>query len=178
MLGGALLLIPGSSNELHERTGEPAAVARIVERGSGKWCVGAHGCGLVTSRRAACRPPALTIWPQFRLQSFAPEELEAVEILAVAEVLDWGILRGLCDADAVGRLERRGVIQMVADGGKRGGAAESPRRGRSGNATGRGGAHAAAHYPTGTTTSEAIANTGGNGRGCLTCAPGSSWRSS
>ena len=53
---------------------------------------------------------------EFRLQSFAPEELEAVEILAVAEVLDWGILRGLCDADAVARLERSGVIQMVADG--------------------------------------------------------------
>ena len=53
---------------------------------------------------------------EFRLQSFAPEELEAVEILAAAEVLDWEILRGLCDADAVGRLERRGVIQVVADG--------------------------------------------------------------
>jgi ATP/maltotriose-dependent transcriptional regulator MalT len=53
---------------------------------------------------------------EFRLQSFAPEELEAVEILAVAEVLDWEILRGLCDADAVGRLERGGVIQLVADG--------------------------------------------------------------
>ena len=53
---------------------------------------------------------------EFRLQSFAPEELEAVEVLAAAEVLDWGILRGLCDADAVGRLERRGVIQVVADG--------------------------------------------------------------
>ncbi|HTZ15930.1 MAG TPA: LuxR C-terminal-related transcriptional regulator [Mycobacterium sp.] len=53
---------------------------------------------------------------EFRLQSFAPEELEAVEILAVAEVLDWEILRGLCDADAVGRLERRGIVQVVADG--------------------------------------------------------------
>ena len=53
---------------------------------------------------------------EFRLQSFTPEELEAVEILAAAEVLDWEILRELCDADAVGRLERRGVIQVVADG--------------------------------------------------------------
>jgi DNA-binding NarL/FixJ family response regulator len=53
---------------------------------------------------------------EFRLQSFAPEELEVVEILAVAEVLDWEILRALCDADVVGRLERRGVIQVVADG--------------------------------------------------------------
>ncbi|MGH3552266.1 MAG: LuxR C-terminal-related transcriptional regulator [Mycobacterium sp.] len=53
---------------------------------------------------------------EFRLQSFAPEELEAVEVLAAAEVLDWEVVRGLCDADAVGRLERRGVIQLVADG--------------------------------------------------------------
>ena len=53
---------------------------------------------------------------EFRLHSFAPEELEAVEILAAAEVLDWEILRGLCDADVVGRLERRGVIELVADG--------------------------------------------------------------
>lgn len=52
---------------------------------------------------------------EFRLQSFAPEELEAVEILAAAEALDWEVLRGLCDVDAVGRLERRGVIQVVAD---------------------------------------------------------------
>jgi DNA-binding CsgD family transcriptional regulator len=53
---------------------------------------------------------------EFRLRSFAPEELEAVEVLAAAEVLDWEILRGLCDADAVVSLERSGVIQLVADG--------------------------------------------------------------
>jgi DNA-binding CsgD family transcriptional regulator/energy-coupling factor transporter ATP-binding protein EcfA2 len=53
---------------------------------------------------------------EFRLQSFAPEELDAVEVLAAAEVLDWEILRGLCDADAVARLERRGVVQLIADG--------------------------------------------------------------
>ncbi len=53
---------------------------------------------------------------EFRLQSFAPEELEAVEIVAAAEVLDWEILRELCEAEVVGRLERRGVIQVVADG--------------------------------------------------------------
>ncbi|OBH03065.1 MULTISPECIES: LuxR C-terminal-related transcriptional regulator [unclassified Mycobacterium] len=53
---------------------------------------------------------------EFRLQTFPPEELEAVEILAAAEVLDWEILRELCDADVVSRLERRGVIRLVADG--------------------------------------------------------------
>jgi DNA-binding CsgD family transcriptional regulator/energy-coupling factor transporter ATP-binding protein EcfA2 len=53
---------------------------------------------------------------EVRLRSLAAEELEAVEVLAAAEVLDWETLRGLCDADAVARLERRGSIQLVADG--------------------------------------------------------------
>lgn len=53
---------------------------------------------------------------KFRLCSLRPEELKVVEIVAAAEVLDWEILRGLCDADAVARLERRGSIQLVPDG--------------------------------------------------------------
>jgi DNA-binding CsgD family transcriptional regulator/energy-coupling factor transporter ATP-binding protein EcfA2 len=53
---------------------------------------------------------------EFRLRSLAPQELNAVEVLAVGELLDWEILRGLCDSDAVARLERRGLIQLVADG--------------------------------------------------------------
>jgi DNA-binding CsgD family transcriptional regulator len=53
---------------------------------------------------------------EFRLRSLTPEEREAVEILAAGELLDWEILRELCDAEAVARLERRGLIQLVADG--------------------------------------------------------------
>lgn len=53
---------------------------------------------------------------EFRLRSLTPEELEAVEILATGELLDWEILRELCDAEAVARLERRGLIQLLADG--------------------------------------------------------------
>ncbi len=52
----------------------------------------------------------------FRLQSLSPEELEVVEILAIAERLKWEILRDICDAAAVATLERRGLIQLVADG--------------------------------------------------------------
>ncbi|MGH3561149.1 MAG: AAA family ATPase, partial [Mycobacterium sp.] len=52
---------------------------------------------------------------EFRLRSLAPEELEVVEVLAAAEVLDWDILRAICDADATARLERRGFIQLVPD---------------------------------------------------------------
>ncbi|MBO0884449.1 MAG: ATP-binding protein, partial [Mycobacterium sp.] len=51
----------------------------------------------------------------FRLQALAPEELEAIEVVAAAEVLDWDILRMVSDADAVARLERRGLIQLVPE---------------------------------------------------------------
>jgi hypothetical protein len=50
------------------------------------------------------------------LQTMAADEFEVVEIVAAAEVLDWDILRQLCDTDAVARAERRGAIQLVADG--------------------------------------------------------------
>jgi DNA-binding CsgD family transcriptional regulator/energy-coupling factor transporter ATP-binding protein EcfA2 len=52
---------------------------------------------------------------ELRLRSLDPAELEAVEVLAVGELLDWELLRGVCDADAVSRLERRGLIPLVAD---------------------------------------------------------------
>jgi DNA-binding CsgD family transcriptional regulator/energy-coupling factor transporter ATP-binding protein EcfA2 len=53
---------------------------------------------------------------EFRLQSLSPAELEVVEILATAELLELEILREICDADAMANLERRGLIQLVADG--------------------------------------------------------------
>ena len=50
------------------------------------------------------------------LATMAADEFEVLEIVAVAEVLDWDILRQLCDTDAVARAERRGAVQLVADG--------------------------------------------------------------
>jgi DNA-binding NarL/FixJ family response regulator len=103
-------------NELHERTaGNPLLLRGLLDAGleSGVLVRTDAGWQLRGALRADRQLYDLL---EFRLQSFAPEELEAVEILAAAEVLDWEILRGLCDADAVGRLERRGVIQVVADG--------------------------------------------------------------
>jgi DNA-binding CsgD family transcriptional regulator len=50
------------------------------------------------------------------LATMAADEFEVVEIVAAAEVLDWDILRQMCDTDAVARAERRGAIQLVADG--------------------------------------------------------------
>jgi DNA-binding CsgD family transcriptional regulator/energy-coupling factor transporter ATP-binding protein EcfA2 len=53
---------------------------------------------------------------EFRLRALAPEELEVVEVLATAELLEWEILRQICDADAAANLELRGLIQLIADG--------------------------------------------------------------
>ena len=103
-------------NELHGRTaGSPLLLRGLLGAGreSGVLVRTDAGWQLRGALRADRQLYDLL---EFRLQSFAPEELEAVEILAAAEVLDWEILRGLCDADAVGRLERRGVIELVADG--------------------------------------------------------------
>lgn len=50
------------------------------------------------------------------LAAMADDEYEVVEIVAAAEVLDWDVLRQLCNPDAVARAERRGAIQLVADG--------------------------------------------------------------
>ena len=103
-------------NELHHRTaGSPLLLRGLLSAGreSGVLVRTEDGWQLRGALRADRQLHDLL---EFRLRSFAPEELEAVEVLAAAEVLDWEILRGLCDADAVARLERRGVIQFVADG--------------------------------------------------------------
>jgi DNA-binding CsgD family transcriptional regulator len=103
-------------NQLHERTaGSPLLLRSLLSAGreSGVLVRTDAGWQLRGALRADRQLYDLL---EFRLQSFAPEELDAVEILAAAEVLDWEILRALCDADAVERLERRGVIHVVADG--------------------------------------------------------------
>ncbi|OBJ00430.1 helix-turn-helix transcriptional regulator [Mycobacterium sp. 1465703.0] len=53
---------------------------------------------------------------EFRLRSLTPAELEVVEVLATGELVEWEVLREICDADAVANLERRSLIQLVADG--------------------------------------------------------------
>jgi DNA-binding CsgD family transcriptional regulator/energy-coupling factor transporter ATP-binding protein EcfA2 len=103
-------------NELHERTaGNPLLLCGLLSAGRESGVLVRTDAGW--QLRGALRVNRqLYDLLESHLQSFAPEELEAVVILAVGEVLDWEILRGLCDADVVGRLERRGVIQVVADG--------------------------------------------------------------
>jgi DNA-binding CsgD family transcriptional regulator len=114
VLGG--VVDTGLINELHQRTaGSPLLLRGLLDAGreSGVLVRTDAGWQLRGALRADRQLYDLI---EFRLQSSVPEELEAVEVLAAAEALDWEILRALCDADAVGRLERRGVIQMVADG--------------------------------------------------------------
>ncbi|MGA9614825.1 MAG: AAA family ATPase, partial [Mycobacterium sp.] len=103
-------------NELHHRAaGSPLLLRGLLSAGreSGVLVRTEDGWQLRGALRADRQLHDLL---EFRLRSFAPEELEAVEVLAAAEVLDWAILRGLCDADAVARLEGRGVVQFVVDG--------------------------------------------------------------
>ena len=116
VLGG--VVDTGLINQLYQRTaGNPLLLHGLLSPGreSGVLVRTDAGWQLRGALRADRQLYELL---EFRLQSLAPEELAAVEILAAAEVLDWEILRELCDADAVGRLERRGVIQVVADGSK------------------------------------------------------------
>lgn len=102
-------------NELHSRTaGNPLMLSGLLSAGreSGVLVRSERGWQLRGALRAQRELYDLL---DFRLRSLAPQELEAVEILAAAEVLDWEILRGLCDAGAVAHLERGGIIQVVAD---------------------------------------------------------------
>lgn len=103
-------------NELHGRTaGNPLMLSGLLSAGreSGVLVRSEHGWHLRGALRADRELYDLL---EFGLQSLAPEELEVVEVLAAAEVLDWEILRGLCDAGVVAHLERCSIIQVVADG--------------------------------------------------------------
>ncbi|MBX8691850.1 LuxR family transcriptional regulator [Mycobacterium sp. 20091114027_K0903767] len=50
-----------------------------------------------------------------RFDSLTPKERDVLEVVSTAEVLDWDVLAGACDLDAIARLERRGAIQVLND---------------------------------------------------------------
>ncbi|WP_116377036.1 LuxR family transcriptional regulator [Mycobacterium sp. MFM001] len=102
-------------DELHRQTaGNPLMLRSVLsEARDGRVLVRSkHGWQLRGALRADRELYDLL---EVRLQSLAAEELEAVEVLAAAEALSWDTLRGICDADAVARLERSGMIQVVDD---------------------------------------------------------------
>lgn len=95
-----------SGNPLLLRALITAAVEdRVLVQQRGRWRI-------VGSFRAGTDLDDLA---QRRVESLQPEELNAIEIIAAAEVLDWDILRELCSTDTVVHLERRGLIQFTGD---------------------------------------------------------------
>lgn len=50
-----------------------------------------------------------------RFDTLTPDERDVVEVVSTAEVLDWDVLAGACDLDAIARVERRGAIQVLND---------------------------------------------------------------
>lgn len=59
--------------------------------------------------------PDLDDLVQRRIASLDCDELDCIELIAAAEVLDWDILRKLCSAEAIIHLERRDLIQITDD---------------------------------------------------------------
>jgi DNA-binding CsgD family transcriptional regulator len=114
VLGDAIA--PRLLDELHRRSGGNLLLLRGLLSAGRETAVLFHAEDGWHLRGSLLPDRELDDLLEFRLRSLAAEELEAVEILATGEVLDWEVLRGLCDADAVERLERRGIIQLVADG--------------------------------------------------------------
>ncbi|BBZ12976.1 LuxR family transcriptional regulator [Mycobacterium branderi] len=102
-------------DELHRQTaGNPLMLRSLLSeaREAGVLVRSKHGWQL---RGALHADRDLSDLLEVRLQSLAAEELEAIEVLAAAEALSWETLRGICDADAVARLERGGMIHAVDD---------------------------------------------------------------
>ena len=102
-------------NELHSRAaGNPLMLRGLLHAGreGGVLVRTDHGWQL---RGALRGDRQLYDLLELRLRTLAPQELEAVEVVAAAEVLDWETMRGLCDADTVAQLERDGFIELVAD---------------------------------------------------------------
>ncbi len=60
--------------------------------------------------------PDLTEVVESQLNTLTPAQREVAEIVATAEVLDWRILRELCDSEDIAGAERAGAVQVVSDG--------------------------------------------------------------
>lgn len=50
-----------------------------------------------------------------RFDTLTPDERDVVEVVSTAEVLHWDVLEAVCDLDAIGRMERRGAVQVLND---------------------------------------------------------------
>ncbi|OBI51935.1 LuxR family transcriptional regulator [Mycobacterium kyorinense] len=113
VLGGAVE--PRLAKELHGQTaGNPLMLRGLLNssKESGALVCTEHGWHL----RGALHPDReLNDLLESRLRSMTAGELEVVEVVATAGVLNWEILREVCDSDTVARLERLGVLELVTD---------------------------------------------------------------
>lgn len=58
----------------------------------------------------------LTELMESRLKALTAAELDVVEIVSIAEVVDWDVIRTLCAADHIVAAERAGAVKVVDDG--------------------------------------------------------------
>lgn len=115
VLGG--VVSPQVISRLHDRSGgSPLYLRGLLRAGrdDGVLVQDEYGWQLKGSLHA---DQELSVLLGFRLQSLTPEELEALEILATAELLDWGVFRELCSPDAVSGLERHRLVHLTSDSG-------------------------------------------------------------
>ncbi|GFG84437.1 helix-turn-helix transcriptional regulator [Mycolicibacter algericus] len=104
-------------NRLHDRSGgSPLYLRGLLRAGrdNGVLVLDEYGWQLKGPLHA---DQELSVLLGFRLQALTPDELEALEILAVAELLDWEVFRELCSSEAVSELERHRLIHLTSDGG-------------------------------------------------------------
>jgi DNA-binding CsgD family transcriptional regulator len=115
VLGG--VVCPQAINRLHDRSGgSPLYLRGLLRAGRdhGVLVQDEYGWQLKGSLHA---DQELSVLLGFRLQALTPEELEALEILATAELLDWEVFRELCSPEAVSGLERHRLIHLTSDAG-------------------------------------------------------------
>nr|WP_185746571.1 LuxR family transcriptional regulator [Mycolicibacter terrae] len=115
VLGG--VVSPQVIKRLHDRSGgSPLYLRGLLRAGQedGVLVQDEYGWQLKGSLHADYE---LSVLLGFRLQTLRPEELEALEILAIAELLDWEVFRELCSPEAVSGLERHRLVTLTSDSG-------------------------------------------------------------
>lgn len=115
VLGG--IVSPQVINRLHDRSGGSPLYLRGLLRAG-------RDCGVLVQDEYGWQlkgplhaDQELLVLLGFRLQTLTPEELEALEILATAELLDWEVFREICSSEAVSGLERHRLIHLTSDSG-------------------------------------------------------------
>ncbi|WP_407663158.1 helix-turn-helix transcriptional regulator [Mycolicibacter hiberniae] len=114
VLGG--VVSPAMISDLHNRSaGNPLYLGGILRAGRESGLL-VHDDDGWQIKGALQADQELSDLIAFRLQALKPKELEALQILATAELLDWEVFRELCSVEAVSALEHHRLIRLVSDG--------------------------------------------------------------